>query len=339
MKSYEMQRFGLDGLVLTEQDIPSIADDEVLMKVHALSVNYRDYLVIVGKYNAKLPLPFTPFSDAAGEVIEIGQKVNDLKVGDKIVSCFFQDWQQGELSQQAAFSALGGALPGVLSEYIVLNAKGVIKFPKHLTYEEAATLPCSALTAWCCLLAQHNGMHKNDSLLLLGTGGVSIAALQFAKAYGLEVVMTSKDDQKLAIVEKLGAKYLINYLKSPTWSKAVKAVCPQGVNRVIEVGGVGTLEESLKSLTFAGSAYFIGLLASPKDPPMLNLLIMKGLTLQGIVVGPKAEFIRMNQFITDNAIKPYIDKIFDFSEVKQALEYFILAKHIGKICIRIEHEI
>ncbi len=338
MKSYEVKdAFGLENLTLVDRPDPKPGPKQVLVKVKATSINYRDVLLIQGNYNPRQPLPIIPFSDGAGEVVEVGGEVTHFAAGDRVASCFFQNWDAGKpTAEKAPGSTLGSPLDGMLTQYAVLEEKGAVKLPDHLSYEEGATLPCAALTAWSCLF-RHGHVGPGDTVLTLGTGGVSIFALQFAQLAGANVIITSSSDQKLERASELGATLGINYRDEEKWSRDIKKhTHGLGVDHVIEVGGVGTLDQSIRACKMGGHISLVGVLAGPKAPLNLTLILMQDIRIQGVFVGPRETFVEMNQAIAQHQFKPVIDKTFPFAEAKQALEYVTAGSHFGKVCIAID---
>jgi len=241
MKTYEIREFGIGHLALTRREKPVPKENEVLLKFRAASLNYRDLMMVKGLYNPKLDTPLVPLSDGAGEVVEVGQNVTKWRVGDRVMPIFMQNWIGGAVSVEKARSALGGDLDGCLREIGAFNEEGLVRIPRHLSFEEAATLPCAAVTAWNALKVSGD-LKKGETVLLLGTGGVSVFALQFAKHLGAETIITSSSDEKLGQADILGANHLINYKENPHWDEAVAVFTGKlGVDHVVEVGGAGTL--------------------------------------------------------------------------------------------------
>ena len=334
MKAFEIQEFGVENLALVELEKPKPNESEVLVKLHATSLNYRDLMMIKGLYNPKLKMPLVPFSDGAGEVVEVGKNVTKWKVGDRVMPIFMQGWIDGEVSSKKSKTALGGDLDGCLREFGSFDENGLVKIPGHLSYEEAATLPCAAVTAWNALKISGD-VKTGETVLLLGTGGVSIFALQFAKHLGAEAIITSSSDEKLGRADILGANHLINYKENPEWDEAVSVFTAKcGVDHVIEVGGAGTLGKSLNSVKMGGHIAVIGVLASQGEFNPISIL-MKAVRLQGIFVGSREMFEEMNGFITEHLIKPVVDKVFDFEDSRGALKYMESGAHFGKIVVRI----
>jgi NADPH:quinone reductase-like Zn-dependent oxidoreductase len=291
-------------------------------------------MFVKGTYNPKAKLPAVPFSDGAGEIAAVGSNVTRWKVGDRVCPIFIQGWIEGEPSMQKNRATLGaGAMDGVLREYGAFNENGLVRIPEYLSFEEAATLPCAAVTAWDALVCSGK-LKAGETVLTLGTGGVSIFALQFAKLHGAKVIITSSSDQKLARARELGADETINYKNVPDWDKEVLRLMNRvGVDHVIEVGGTGTLSKSLNSARVGGHVALIGVLTTEGDFNPLSVL-MKGVRLQGIFVGSRQMFEDMNRAIEANRMKPVIDKVFSFDEVDEALKYMESGSHFGKIVIK-----
>jgi NADPH:quinone reductase-like Zn-dependent oxidoreductase len=334
MKVYEYQKFGLENLALVERDEPRAAAYEVVVKFRAASLNYRDLLFAKGVYNPKPRFPAVPCSDGAGDVVAIGDNVTRWKVGDRVCPIFTQGWLEGRRSSQKDRTTLGGGdLDGVLREYGTFHESGLVRIPDHLSYEEAATLPCAAVTAWNALI-DTGRLKAGETVLTLGTGGVSIFAVQFAKMHGARVIATSSSDEKLAGVRKLGADETINYKKTPDWDKEVSRLTGGiGVDHVVEVGGAGTLAKSVNAARTEGIVYVIGVLAGGGGLDHVRVL-MKGLRLQGIMVGSRQMFEEMNRAIVANGLKPVIDRTFPFEEAREALKYMESGSHFGKIVIK-----
>ncbi len=326
--------FGIDNLVHTEAPEPSPRYGQIVIKVRAVSVNYRDLLVVKGLYNPKLPLPLVPFSDGAGDVVAVGDGVSRVKAGDRVAGIFMQTWLDGEVTEAKARSALGGGGEGMLAEYVVLHEDGVVRIPDHLSYEEAATLPCAGVTAWHAVI--ESGVRPGESVLVLGTGGVSLFALQFARLAGAWVIATSRSDEKLAKAIQLGAGDGINYMAAPEWDSRVRELTGgTGVDLVVEVGGAGTLPRSLKAVRMGGQVSLIGVLTGAMGEINPLPVIMKKIRVQGIFVGSREMFEAMNRAITLHRVHPVVDRVFPFEEARQALRYMESGAHFGKICVRI----
>lgn len=334
MKAYQVQNnAGIDALTLVELSEPQLNAGQVLIRVRATSLNYRDTAVIQGMYPGQ-KLPVIPLSDGAGDVVAIGEGVTRVKVGSRVAGIFFQTWIAGKLTREKIKSALGGAIDGMLVEYVVLHQDGVVLLPDHLSYEEGATLPCAAVTAWHALV-HRGGLTAGETVLLLGTGGVSIFALQFAKVLGAKAIITSSSDEKLARALELGADETINYKAFPNWEEKVYELTQrQGVDQVIEVGGAGTLEKSLQSVGVGGRISLIGVLAGTGDVNHTQIL-MKSIDVQGIYVGSREMFEAMNRAIALHQIKPVVDRVFPFSEAQVAYRHLQSGAHFGKIVIQL----
>ena len=337
MKAYEIPKgsTSLETLKIVERDKPEAGPGQVLVRMHNASLNYRDQAVVTGNYFGGVVQRNTiPLSDGAGEVVAVGSNVTRFKKGDRVAGTFFQVWVDG-VPTPASFAALGAPLDGVLAEYMVLDQEGLVRLPEHMSYEEGSTLACAAVTAWNALM--HSGrIRAGDTVLALGTGGVSIFALQFAKMNGARVIITSGSDEKLARAKALGADDGINYSKHPEWDKEVMRVTEgRGVDHVIEVGGVGTLARSFASLGFGGQVSLIGVLAGREGDSSPHALMLKSGKLQGIFVGNRVMFEAMNRAMSINKMKPVVDKVFPFDEALAAYNYQLQKKHFGKIVISI----
>jgi NADPH:quinone reductase-like Zn-dependent oxidoreductase len=336
MKVYEIRdRFGLDALTPAERPQPQPGPGEVLVRIKAASLNYRDLMVVKGVYNPKMPLPRIPVSDAVGEVTALGPGVSRVKVGQRVAGIFMQKWVSGELDEAKARSALGGAIDGLLAEYAVLHEDGVVVPPEHLTDEEAATLPCAAVTAWHGLVTEGR-VKPGDSVLLQGTGGVSMFALQFACLAGARTIITSSSDEKLQRARKLGASEGINYKTTPEWGDKVRELTGgRGVDHVVEVGGAGTLGQSLRAVRMGGQISLIGVLSGGGQANPMPIL-MKNVRVQGIFVGSREMFEAMNRAIAAHGLRPVVDRVFPFAEAAEAFRHMEKAGHFGKICIRMD---
>ena len=309
---------------------------EVHVRFHAAALNYRDLSVVLGNYNPKMALPRILGSDAAGEVVAVGEGVSTLKAGDRVASLFFQSWQDGEPSQATGKLALGGPVDGVFATDRILAESGVIPIPGNLSFEQAATLPCAALTAWNALV-EKGKLHAGQTVLILGTGGVSIFALQFAKAHGAYVILTSSSDEKLEHGKRLGADETINYKTRPDWDQEVlKRTGGLGVDHVVEVGGSGTMERSLNAVRVGGHVFLIGVLSEPGKGVDVLSVLRKSIHLDGVYVGSRAMFSRMNKAVSVNQIQPVIDRTFPLSEARAAFQHMQNGSHFGKIVLQLQ---
>ena len=335
-RQYQLQKTG-DGppaLKLVEAPVRQPGDNEALVKVHAVSLNRRDMYMRLGQYPGPMAPNLVPLSDGAGEVIAVGKKVTRLKKGDRVASIFFQTWLSGDPRPQDMGSALGGAINGMLSQYVTLSEDGWVKIPKHLSYEEAATLPCAGVTAWNALVTR--GRTKpGDYVLLQGTGGVSILGLQLAAAMGAKPVITSSSDDKLARARQLGAVATINYKTTPDWDKAVLEATGGGVQQALEVGGKQTLGKTLASLAPGGHVALIGGLSEFGGDIPAYALMGRNATASGIYVGSRENFEALNEFVAKHQLKPAIDKVFEYENAAAAFEYMDSGSLFGKVVIRL----
>lgn len=326
--------FGLDNLKLVERREPTPGPRQVLVRMRAASLNYRDLLVVKGIYNPKLKLPMVPLSDGVGEVVALGEGVTRVKTGDRVAGIFMQEWLAGGLYEPMARSALGGGIDGILSECVLFDENGLVQVPAHLTDEEAATLPCAAVTAWNALVAS-GGIKAGDSVLVQGTGGVSLFALQFARMHGARAILTSSSDEKLERARNLGAADLINYKTTPDWEEKVRALTGKtGVDHVVEVGGAGTLSKSLRAVRAGGHISLIGILTGGAGEINPLPILMKNIRVQGIFVGSREMFEAMNRAILLHRLQPVVDQVFAFAETDKALRRLESGAHFGKIVIR-----
>ncbi len=335
MKAYEINEFGIENLTFAERDEPTPNASEVKVKFHAASLNYRDLMMIKGTYNPRLKMPLVPFSDGAGEVVEIGEAVTKFKIGDRVTPIFMQGWIDGAIDAAKSRTALGGDLDGCLREFGTFDENGLVCIPDNLSYEEGATLPCAAVTAFHALY-ESCGIKPDSTVLLQGTGGVSIFALQLASVIGCRVIITSSSDEKLERAKELGATDVINYKTTEDWDKKVLELTEKrGVDTVVEVGGSGTMQRSVNAVKVGGHVAVIGVLAGKGDFNPTSLL-MKSARLQGIYVGSRQMFEDMNRIFNQHThLKPVIDRTFEFSEVKDALKYMEAGAHFGKIVVKI----
>jgi NADPH:quinone reductase-like Zn-dependent oxidoreductase len=334
MKCFEVQEFGIDKLALVDRETPRPGPGEVLVRLTAASLNYRDYMLVQGTYNPKLQRPMVPLSDGAGVVEETGPGVTRFRKGDRVAACFMQKWIDGRVNREKALSALGGGIDGVLREFAVFSEQGLVSAPGMLSDEQVAALPCAGVTAWHALF-EHTPATPGETVLLQGTGGVSIFALQFAKAAGLRTILISSSDEKLARAKKLGADETINYKKNPKWEEEARQLTNgEGVDQVIEVGGSGTMPRSLRAVRMAGVISVIGALSGGEPTVSPVPILMNTIRVQGNYVGSRAMFERMNRAIAVHSIKPVIDKIFKWTEIREALHYMESQQHFGKICLK-----
>jgi NADPH:quinone reductase-like Zn-dependent oxidoreductase len=336
MRALEIRdAFGLDHLALVERPDPRPGPGEILVRLRAASLNFRDLLTVEGKYNPKQKLPLVPCSDGAGEVVEVGAGATRVRPGDRVMTLFAQRWLAGRPTRERLRSTLGGPLDGTLAELAVLDQDGVVKTPEHLSDEEAATLPCAAVTAWSALVTE-GGITAGDTVLVQGTGGVSLFALQLAKLLGARVVATSSRDEKLARVRAMGADETINYREVPAWGARAKELTGgAGVDHVVEVGGAGTLQQSLQAVRFGGTISLIGNLAGTRTELLLTHVFMQKIRLNGILVGDRESFEAMNRAIALHRLRPVVDRVFPLEDSRAAFAYLAAGEHFGKIVIRL----
>jgi len=334
MKVYELRQFGIENLALVERAEPQPGANEVVVKFHAASLNYRDLLFVKGLYKPKARLPAVPFSDGAGEVVAAGANVKKWQVGSRVCPIFTQAWIEGSLTAEKRRTTLGaGDVEGVLREYGAFDENGLVEIPEHLSFEQAATLPCAGVTAWNALIVSGQ-VKAGDSVLTLGTGGVSVFALQFAKMHGARVIATSSSDEKLEKAKRLGADEVINYKRTPDWDKEVLRLTDKlGIDHVVEVGGAGTLSKSLNAVRIGGHVAVIGILAGAGEFDPRSIL-MKAVRMQGLLVGSRRMFEEMNRAVESNGLKPVIDKTFAFEDAAAALRHMETGAHFGKVVVK-----
>ncbi len=325
--------FSLDALTFDSMDLPELGPLDVLVGVRAVSLNQRDLMLVKGSYDPNVSKPRVLCSDGAGDVLAVGSAVTSLKPGDRVVAGFFRDWVDGALTHQASSTALGGALDGILTTHTVLPEHALVKVPAEMTFEEAATLPCAGVTAWHALVSLAN-TGKDDTVLILGTGGVGVFALQIAKLRGARVIVTSSSDDKLSRAKAMGADETINYRTTPDWDKCVRELTDKrGATHVIETGGAATLPLSLRSAALNGRISIIGLISGVEQPIDLRQIIGRALTIQGIYVGSQAMLRQLAEMFSTYSIHPVIDQRFPFEQSVAALRALQTAEHFGKIVI------
>jgi NADPH:quinone reductase-like Zn-dependent oxidoreductase len=336
MRAYELPApTGLGSWTRVDRVCPKPGRGQVLVRMHAASLNYRDILVATGRYGFEaLPKNLVPVSDGAGQVVEVGSEVTRVKPGDRVAGIFVQTWFGGAQPADARDNALGGTVDGVLSEYRVFDQNGLVKVPGHLSFEEAATLPCAAVTAWNALYGL-TSLQPGQTVLTLGTGGVSTFATQFAHAAGARVISTSSNPAKLDKARSIGATDTIDYATHPDWDVEVRALTGgRGVDGVIEIGGAGTLLRSIKSIGLGGVISLIGRLSGGSSIDPMAILGAR-CVVRGVYVGSRDLFEAMNRAIAFHGMHPVIDRIFDFEAAREALAYLDSGSHVGKVVIRI----
>ncbi|MCB0212148.1 MAG: NAD(P)-dependent alcohol dehydrogenase [Anaerolineae bacterium] len=336
MKVIQIQdNWSIDNLTLTERPKPEPGPGQVLLRMKAASLNYRDLVVPrrgYGRLTGELPL--IPISDGVGEVVAVGEGVSRVQVGDRVCPIMIQSWISGEPTTERLLSTLGGPLDGVMAEYMALSEQRVVIVPPHLSDEQAATLPCAALTAWSAVVTEGR-VKAGDKVLIQGTGGVSLFALQFAKLQGAHVIVTSSRDEKLQRALDLGADDGINYISTPEWGKAAKSIAGgDGLDHIVEVGGTDTLPQSLRAIRAGGTLSLIGVLSGLNMNASLGPIVTRQVRLQGISVGNRDGFEAMVRAIALHTLRPVVDHVFAFEELRPALDYLASSAHFGKICIR-----
>lgn len=327
--------WGLHNLQVVRREVPDPVGDEVVVRLRAASVNYRDWLMLQGKYNPRQPLPLVPASDGAGVVQAVGPEVTRFAVGDRVMPAFFRDWISGRPRTEVLRTALGGPLDGTLREYICLPQHAFVSTPHHLTDIEAATLPCAALTAWSALVAQ-GGLRAGDCVLVLGTGGVATFAMQIAQMCGARVVATTSSEEKMEILRgRFGVRDVVNYRDEPQWGQVVREMTGGGVDHVIEVGGAGTLAQSIRAVRPGGTISLIGVLAGGASQVNLTPVLMQNIRVQGVIVGPRDELEAMNRAFELHELRPVVDRTFALDDVRAAFEHLTEQRHIGKVVVEL----
>lgn len=334
MKAFRLHDFsGPDAWRLEDLPSPKPGPGEVLVRVKAASINYRDLMIVRGDYNPKMKLPRIPLSDGAGEVVANGPGAGKFKPGDRVTCNFMARWDSGPLDDSKAKSALGGEIDGVLAQEVALPECGLVRVPDHLDFNQAATLPCAALTAWHALFETGAELTPGCTVLTQGTGGVSVFAIQFAHLAGFRVIATSSSDEKLARAHELGATETINYKTTPDWERTVRELTGgEGVDLVVEVGGAGTLPKSLRAVRTGGTIALIGVLSGRGEVDPIPIL-MRGVRVQGVFVGSRVMFEDMNRAVSFGRLKPVVDRVYPFDDAPKALHQLADGSHFGKIVI------
>jgi len=336
MRVWSLSAPGLEHLTVEEHADPTPGPGQVLVRIKAASLNYRDVMVATGRYARGARYPLVPLSDGAGEIAAVGPGVTAWRAGDRVTTSFFAGWVDGPQTAERAATALGGALDGVLTEAIVLPERGVVRTPEHMSDVEAATLPCAALTAWHALFEGADPLRPGQTVLLEGTGGVSIFGLQLAKLAGARAIVTSSQDAKLERARGLGADATVNYAKEPEWQERVRELTGgRGVDHVLEVGGKDTLGRSLSSLRYGGQIHLIGGVSGFSTELPLGPMAQNNARVRRIFVGSVSMFESMNQALTLHRARPVVDRIFRFDEIRMALEHMQKASHFGKIALAV----
>jgi len=337
MRTYELTGKGFETLALVERDRPRPGPGQVLVRMRATSLNYRDLLVASGQSGrgGAPKRPLVPLSDGAGEVIELGSGVTRLRLGDRVAGSFFRLWIDGPFDDKKSAALGGGSTDGVLAEEVVLEADAVVKFPGHLSFEEAATLPCAGVTAWVGLM-ELGKLARGETVLSMGTGGVSIFALQLAKLAGARVILTSSSDDKLARGKALGADEVINYRTTPDWATAARALTGgRGVDHILEVGGAKTLPMALRALRDGGHLSIVGLLSGARADPEEAARSGRGIRVDSVYVGSVRHFEALDETVARARMRPVVDRVFPFEQARQAYEHLRSGAHFGKLVIAV----
>ena len=333
MRAWQISSFGIDSLEFVDRPTPVPGAGEVLIAVRAISFNYRDLLMVTGRYNPKLRLPRVPCSDGAGEVVAVGEGVTAWKPGDRVAGIFMQNWLDGPLTPPRAKGALGGDIDGMLTENVVLKETSLVPIPEHLSFQEAATLPCAAVTAWNALAA--GNLKPGGTILIQGTGGVSIFALQFARIMGLRVLGISSSYEKLQRAIGMGLDVGLNYRDHPEWERWVSdQTGGEGVDLVVEVGGVGTLPRSLKAVRIGGTVAQVGVLTEVAEPFSISKILHKMARIHGIYVGSRRDFVEMNKAISLAQLRP-VGEEFPWTQAREVLHRMEEASHFGKLVLTV----
>ncbi|HEY2406217.1 MAG TPA: NAD(P)-dependent alcohol dehydrogenase [Polyangiaceae bacterium] len=324
--------FGFENLTLEERPLPTCGKNQVLVRVRAVSLNFRDVLMARGEYNPRQPLPLVLGSDAAGEVIERGPSVTRVRLGDRVCPIFAERWLVGSVTRDALRSTRGGPLDGTLSEFLVVDEQALVAAPSHLDFTEAACLPCAGVTAHRAV-RELGGLQAGQSLVTIGTGGVSLFALSFARALGANIVVVSRSLEKAERARELGATHTLCSRQTPSWGKLARDLCGEGAEQVVEVGGAGTLAESVRAVRPGGTILLIGVLAGGIAELDLRPILMQDVRIQGVFVGSRASFEAMNEFVSKHAVRPVIDRVFAVEDVRAAFERVASGEQFGKVCI------
>lgn len=335
MKQIALTSFGLGHLSLT--DVPELREPgpgEVRLRMRAASLNYRDLLMVLGHYNPKQPLPLVPASDGVGIVEAVGPDVTRVQVGDRVSPTFGQGWTHGTATADFRHITLGGPLDGTLREQMLVRADSVVRIPDALTDAEAAAVPCAGVTAWNAL-AEQGQLKAGETVLIQGTGGVALFALQIAKASGARVIITSSSDEKLDRCRTLGADETINYRSDPDWGSTARRLSEGGVDHVIELGGGDTLKQSIRAVRPGGIISMIGVLGGPTAELLLPLIVMQNIRLQGVTVGSRSMHERLLAAMSATTIRPVIDRTFPLPETRAAFEHLQAGRHFGKIALSV----
>lgn len=331
----EIDAWGMDGLTVKDRPTPTPGPRQVVVRMRAVSLNFRDLLVVEGRYNPKMRLPLVPVSDGVGEIIAAGPGARRFETGTRVVPIHVPGWVSGGPGESAEAGPRGGPSQGVLAEEVLFDERDLVAIPAHLDDVEAACLPCAGVTAWNALYGLAH-TKPGDKVLVLGTGGVALFALQFAVAGGAEVAITSKDPKKLERARAMGASHLINYADDARWGETAKRIFGEpGGDRVVELGGAATLSQSLRAVRRGGDVMLVGSVTGNVAPDFnVVTTFMRAVRVQGVAVGSRVEFENMNKAIARHALHPVVDRVFDgINSFKEALAHLAEGRHFGKIAI------
>ncbi len=335
MRAMQITKFGIENLAIAKLEKPKAGPGQALVELKAASVNFRDVMVLKNQYGPTVQVPLIPCSDGVGIVEELGMGTTGrFEVGDRVSPIFFPKWLDGTASFENRSKSGGGEIPGTLREFGSYREEELCKVAPHLTDEEAACFPCAGVTAWRAVMTESR-TSSGDIVLVIGTGGVSLFALQYAKALGAEVVVISGSDEKLEKARVLGADYLVNYRKTPKWGNKVAEMTEGGVNTVVETGGAGTLPESIDALAIGGHICTIGHFTGMDAKVNIGMLMFKNANIHGITVGSRDDFEAMMRFVEDHKIRPVVDSSYAFEDAAMAIDSLTNGDHFGKITIRI----
>jgi NADPH:quinone reductase-like Zn-dependent oxidoreductase len=337
MRAYQiLPGEGIDGLQCVDFPDRELGTGEVRVRVHAVSLNHRDLMVAGGNYLVTVDDPIIPCSDGAGEVVATGAGVTRVQPGDRVVASFFPDWHDGPTGPDKTRHALGGDIDGMLAEDVVLDEGALVTIPAGMSYIDAATLPCAGVTAWNAIFESANAVRPGDTVLLLGTGGVSILGLQLAKAAGLDTIVTSSSDLKLQRAKELGARHVINYRTTPEWQEEVlRATGGTGAHVVLEVGGQGTVNRSIASAAMGGTVAIIGSVSGAGGDVNPATLMASAKRLVGIFVGSRAMLEKVVRFADISGLQPVVDRVYTFDQAREAFRHMASGSHFGKVVIAV----
>jgi len=336
MKAAVIEQPGLENLKIKDLPVPEPGPGEVLVRLRAAALNYRDRLTVEGGYGSRQRHEnLIPLGDGAGEVTALGPGASRFEVGDRVTLSFFPDWTGGPPTEARFETSLGGRIDGTAAEYRALPEHALVPTPDYLSDIEAATLPCAGVTAWSAVISQ-GGVGPGDVVVVQGTGGVALFALQFAKMAGAEVIQTSSSDLKLARVTELGADHGINYAAEPEWGvKARELNRGRGVDHVVELGGAATLKQSFRAIRVGGTISMIGVLGGPRVELLVPLVVTRNIRLQGVTVGSREQLETMMRAMALHRIRPVVDRVFPLDELAQGIDYLASGQHFGKVAIEI----